>query len=398
MSVLRMPPTSASHVTPAITAMSTWWSRTRRRGEASASAASGLLPVPGSAMSLIVQTRACARGAVSMFAPQVPQKRLSVGSGAWHCWQVAPITAAGSSRPAVEPVRSLVARLNSRMESPMARPRSGSLPGPKMSRTMTRTTMRCIGCRAPMMCFLFLSECVRERTTGMWDRNGSGGPGGRAPRVLRLSQLGDDFPAEHHGVVFVGQVVAVGHVLAREGAEVTVEHHRLGRVHRDDVILAGVVDVARVDRGSGEALRGLAVAEQDVVLLHVHVHRVHPAATTVDDLPDLGDTAVGRGGSALLVQLVARLVERVAVDGPLVVVRLEGRVRDGRTALESELAAVVDHGLHRRVGLAGAVEGEQIPMRIQGRGSRPQGLEGQLVNRQAVVGCGAGGGEVEHCG
>src|SRR5919202_6957111 len=58
--------------------------------------------------------------------------------------------------------------------------------------------------------------------------------------------LGNDFPAEHHRVVLMGQVVAVRHVLAREGAEVAVEDDGLARVHRDDVVLAGVVGVAYV--------------------------------------------------------------------------------------------------------------------------------------------------------
>jgi hypothetical protein len=93
------------------------------------------------------------------------------------------------------------------------------------------------------------------------------------------------------------------------------------------------------------------------MLLLVHVHRMDPAAAAVDDLPDLGLPLAGLRRPAVLVLPVHRLVERVTVDGPLVVVgRIEGRDVAAAAALELELAAIVDHRLEGRVRVALAVE------------------------------------------
>src|SRR3954467_1710590 len=104
------------------------------------------------------------------------------------------------------------------------------------------------------------------------------------PLCARRSNLpalrGQDLPAEHHVVVLVGQVVAVGHVRAGEGPEPARDVRLLARVERDHVLLGGVVHVTvalNVDPGDGR--RRLAVAVEHRVLLHMEVHRVDPAAT-----------------------------------------------------------------------------------------------------------------------
>ena len=90
-----------------------------------------------------------------------------------------------------------------------------------------------------------------------------------------------DLPAEHHGVVLVGQVVAMGHVRPDEVAEPAVDDHRFARIERNDVLFALTIGVGR----SSDRLR-LAVAHDDAVFLLVHVHRVHPATAAVAELPD----------------------------------------------------------------------------------------------------------------
>src|SRR3954447_22779876 len=74
--------------------------------------------------------------------------------------------------------------------------------------------------------------------------------------------LGDDFPAEHHAVVLVGQVVAVRDVRADEGPEAAGDHDLLARVQRHHVLLAAVVRMPGVGREH-------AVARDRPVLLHV---------------------------------------------------------------------------------------------------------------------------------
>src|SRR3954463_13324675 len=106
-------------------------------------------------------------------------------------------------------------------------------------------------------------------------------------RVEAMPPLGGhDLPAEHHVVVLVGQVVAVGHVRAGEGPEPARDVRLLARIQGDHVLLGGVVQVA-----AGGAARqgrpGLAVAVEHRVLLHGEVHRVHPAAAAVLDPPDV---------------------------------------------------------------------------------------------------------------
>src|SRR6188508_876058 len=46
-----------------------------------------------------------------------------------------------------------------------------------------------------------------------------------------------DFPAEHHGVVLVGQVVAVRHVRPDEVTEPAIDDHRFARIEPDDIFL-----------------------------------------------------------------------------------------------------------------------------------------------------------------
>src|SRR5580765_6915558 len=58
--------------------------------------------------------------------------------------------------------------------------------------------------------------------------------------------LGGDRPAEHHGVVLVGQVVAVSDVRTDEVAEAAVQHHVLAGVERGQVLAPDVLGVVRV--------------------------------------------------------------------------------------------------------------------------------------------------------
>src|ERR1700750_231877 len=85
-----------------------------------------------------------------------------------------------------------------------------------------------------------------------------------------------DLPAEHHVVVLVGQVVAVGHVRAGEGPELPRDDDLLARVERDHVLLARVVGVAAARGASGGARGALGVTRDDPVLLHVAVERGDP--------------------------------------------------------------------------------------------------------------------------
>src|SRR3954467_9928438 len=63
---------------------------------------------------------------------------------------------------------------------------------------------------------------------------------------LRRSRRSCDRPAEHHGVVLVGEVVAVRDVRADEVTEPAVDDHRLGGVQGDQVLTRDVVRVPRV--------------------------------------------------------------------------------------------------------------------------------------------------------
>src|SRR4051794_34955758 len=155
----------------------------------------------------------------------------------------------------------------------------------------------------------------------------------RSTRREPLAALrGHDFPAEHHVVVLVGQVVAVRDVRAGEGAEPARDVGLLARVQRDHVFLGRVVGVPA-------RRRQLAVAHEHRVLLHVEVHRVDPAATAVLDPPDLA--ALARVGG-VLVHRDQRLVglELLAVDEPLGL-----RVAVGAAALKLERRSV----LHERL-------------------------------------------------
>src|SRR3954453_12663290 len=74
---------------------------------------------------------------------------------------------------------------------------------------------------------------------------------------LRLA----DGPAEHHVVVFVRQVVAVGHVVADEGAEPAEHAGLLAALEGGDVVLARIDLVIRV-------LPDVVRAVRDVMLFH----------------------------------------------------------------------------------------------------------------------------------
>src|SRR4051794_25066936 len=117
-----------------------------------------------------------------------------------------------------------------------------------------------------------------------------------------------DRPAEHHGVVLVGQVVAVRHVVAREVPELAVDDHRLARGQPPE----GPTGTVRRVAGNGvlRPLRGghqLAVPPDRAVLLHVQVEGVHPAAAAVADLP--------QGVAVLLHDRLRRVPRRVLEAG-----------------------------------------------------------------------------------
>jgi hypothetical protein len=90
------------------------------------------------------------------------------------------------------------------------------------------------------------------------------------------SSFRHDGPPEHHVVVLVREVVAV----------------------RDDVFLAGVVRVQRLRRR-------LAVPKKDVVLFHVHVHRVDPAAAAVLTVHTSGFPTLRQGERVQRIELEA---------------------------------------------------------------------------------------------
>src|SRR3954465_10632747 len=172
---------------------------------------------------------------------------------------------------------------------------------------------------------------------------------------LRLA----DGPAEHHVVVFVRQVVAVGHVVADEGAEPAEHAGLLATLERNNVVLARVALVIRV-------LPRVARAVRDVMLFHVEVHRVRPAATAVVDAPGLGradeDGRERLGG-----------VELRPVDQPL-------GLAAQATALARE-ALAGSHGLdaevrHRAQGLRGSGQDAVVHRRV---------ADDDLHHRDAVV-------------
>ncbi len=89
-----------------------------------------------------------------------------------------------------------------------------------------------------------------------------------------------DLPPEHHGVVFVRKVVAVRHVRPHEGPEPRKRSPTRGRAQRR-------LPWRRRRGAAHRAYRHvLAVAHDGSVLLHVQVHRRHPAAAAVADLPE----------------------------------------------------------------------------------------------------------------
>jgi len=139
------------------------------------------------------------RVAGSISEPQLPQNLSPAGTAPRQLGHtrlaavigvtVAPVvvgTAAGGAAVAVTVPASLaessppVAFLSSRSPSPMARPSSGSLPGPKIRRTMTRMTIRWPGCSAPIpinstpprtRCTNRLGRCLLK-IARQWDSDG----------------------------------------------------------------------------------------------------------------------------------------------------------------------------------------------------------------------------------
>ena len=102
-------------------------------------------------------------------------------------------------------------------------------------------------------------------------------------------------------MILVRQVVAVSHIVTRKRPEAAEEGHRLGRIKRDHVLLAGILRVGV----------GAADARKHRMLFHVHVHRMHPATTSVRHRPHFASATAlrqsKRGGG----------VELQTVDDPL---------------------------------------------------------------------------------
>src|ERR1051326_3280468 len=93
-----------------------------------------------------------------------------------------------------------------------------------------------------------------------------------------------DRPTKHHVVIFVRQIVAVGHVVAREGPEAPKELHGLAGIQRDHVFLAGIVRV----------WIGAADAREHRMFFLVHMHRVYPASASIRYRPEFSCTTALR--------------------------------------------------------------------------------------------------------
>src|SRR5476649_1826379 len=124
-------------------------------------------------------------------------------------------------------------------------------------------------------------------------RTASAFRGGRNASAFR-----DDFPAEHHGVVFVRQIVAVSDILACEGSEPAVECHCLGWSESHHILFRVVV--------GGHA----ACPALDTVLFHVEVDRVDPPAAPVPDGPEFTGSLFREGHTY-------GRVKGLAIDQPL---------------------------------------------------------------------------------
>src|SRR5471030_2281436 len=148
---------------------------------------------------------------------------------------------------------------------PASRPEAGSrvLQIERLLPTLTRTRRTGTG---------------RTRTGRTRTGTASAFRGGRNASAFR-----DDFPAEHHGVVFVRQIVAVSDILAGEGSEPAVECHRLGWSESHHILFRVVV-------GCHAACPAL-----DMVLFHVEVDRVDPPAAAVPDGPEFTGSLFGEG-------------------------------------------------------------------------------------------------------
>src|SRR4051812_27957710 len=109
------------------------------------------------------------------------------------------------------------------------------------------------------------------------------GPG--CPNYLQKELRLTDGPAEHHVVVLVRQVVAVGHVVAGERAGPPEHAGRLGGRERSELFRAGVALVIGLLPLTAEEVAG---AVRDVMLFHGAVRGGGPAPTAVVDPPGLG--------------------------------------------------------------------------------------------------------------
>src|SRR4051812_39103504 len=188
------------------------------------------------------------------------------------------------------------------------------------------------------------------------------GPG--CPNYLQKELRLTDGPAEHHVVVLVRQVVAVGHVVAEERAEPPEDAGLLAGRERNEVFLARVALVIELLALQAEEVDGPV---GDVMLFHVEVHRVRPAATAVVDAPGLGSAdedgreRLGRVELRPVDQPLGLATQATALEGEVLarsdglgaVVRLhaEGLLGGGHEAVVHR--RVPDDELHHRDGEVG---------------------------------------------
>ena len=97
-----------------------------------------------------------------------------------------------------------------------------------------------------------------------------------------------DFPAEHHRVVFMGQVMAMGDILTGKGPEVSIDRHGLTAFERDDVLPGTIIRMGCVRYGP-------LIAGDDLMFLHVAMDRMGPAAALIHKGPEFRLVTFDRG-------------------------------------------------------------------------------------------------------
>lgn len=105
-----------------------------------------------------------------------------------------------------------------------------------------------------------------------------------------------DRPPEHHGVIFVRQIVAMSNIRAFESPEHPVHHHIFSWFKGYHVLLPDVIRVIVsvigfiIEIGVLDLWGKHTFARYDAMLLHVEVHRMDPATSSVLDGPEFGSS------------------------------------------------------------------------------------------------------------